>query len=64
MPGKPTVCHCVVNFVWLLEHGEGTQRGVELSVNTVGARKWPARPGESFEHVQNFRCVGTSGGTQ
>ena len=35
---KPTVCHHVVNFVRTAEHGEGTRRGVERSVNTLVAR--------------------------
>ena len=37
-PAKPTVCHRVVNFVRTVEHGEGTRRGVERSVNTLVAR--------------------------
>ena len=37
-PAKPTVCHRVVNFVRTVEHGEGTWRGVERSVNTLVAR--------------------------
>ena len=53
-PAKPTVCHRVVNFVRTVEHGEGTRRGVERSVNTSVARLRPARPGESFGHTQNF----------
>ena len=54
VPAKPTVCHRVVNFVRTVEHGEGTRRGVERSVNTLMARLGPARPGESFGHTQNF----------
>ena len=38
VPAKPTVCHRVVNFVWTVEHGEDTRRGVERSVNTSVAR--------------------------
>ena len=38
VPAKPTVCHRVVNFVRTVEHGEGTRRGVERSVNTLMAR--------------------------
>ena len=56
-PAKPTVCHRVVNFVRTVEHGEGTRRGVERSVNTLAAgetRRDPAGPGESFGHTQNF----------
>ena len=53
-PAKPTVCHRVVNFVRTVEHGEGTRRGVERSVNTFVARQRPARPGESFGHTQSF----------
>ena len=64
VPAKATVCHRVVNFVPTVEHGEGTRRGVERSVNTLAARKRPARPGESFGHAQNFVRVGTSGGTR
>ena len=37
-PAKPAVCHRVVNFVRTVEHGEGTRRGVERSVNTLVAR--------------------------
>ena len=54
-PAKPTVCHRVVNFVRTVEHGEGTPRGVERSVNTLVARKRPARPGKRFGyHAQNL----------
>ena len=38
VPANPTVCHHVVNFVRTVEHGEGTRRGVERSVNTLVAR--------------------------
>ena len=38
MPAKPTVCHHVVHFERTMEHGEGTRRGVERSVNTLVAR--------------------------
>ena len=37
-PAKPTVCHRVVNFVRTVEHGEGTRRGVDRSVNMSVAR--------------------------
>ena len=42
-----------------MEHGEGTRRGVERSVNTlvtraVGGRRDSVRPGESFGQVENF----------
>ena len=47
VPAKPTVCQRVVNFVQTVEHGEGTRRGVERSVNTLVAHWRPARPGET-----------------
>ena len=38
VPAKPTVCHRVENVVQTVEHGEGTRRGVERSVNMLVAR--------------------------
>ena len=60
--GSCHMCHRVVHFVQTVEHGEGTRRGVERSVNTLEACYRPARPSESFGHTQTFRRVGTSGG--
>ena len=58
VPAKPTVCHRVVNFVWTVEHGEGTRQGVERSVNTLVARWRPVKAGESFGQAQNISSGG------
>ena len=61
-PAKPTVCHRVVNFVRTVEHGEGTRRGVERSVNTlVSGRRDPAKV---LDILKTFRRLGTSSGTR
>ena len=61
VPAKPTVCHCVVNFVRTVEHGEGTRRGVKRSVNSGETRRDPAKV---LDILKTFRRVGTSGGTR
>ena len=62
-PAKPIVCHRVVNFVRTVEHGEGTRRGVERSVNTSVAVIGRRDPAKVLDILKTFRRVDTSGGT-
>ena len=55
-----SVHHRVVNFVQMVEHGEGTWRVVERSVNVSGRRD----PAKVLGMLKTFHRVGTSGGTR